>query len=55
MKWANHERTVAKKLAKRKPKCINALEHANRIISSNKLTTAKGSKRSSKTTINFEI
>ena len=53
MKWANHERTVAKKLAKRKPKCINALD-ANRIISSNKLTTAKGSKRSRKTTIIFE-
>ena len=51
MKWANHERTVAKKLQKENP---NALEHANRIISSNKLTTAKGSKRSGKTTIIFE-
>ena len=45
MKWANHERTVAKKLAKGKPKCLNALEHANRIISSNKFTTAKRVKK----------
>ena len=51
MNWANHERTVAKKMAKGKPKCVNALEQANRIISSNKLTTAKESKRSSKTII----
>ena len=34
-----------KKLAKGKPKCVNALEHANRIISSNEINhSQKGQK-----------